>query len=482
MFFQEEKNMNERNEFGERNFFYSANSEAYQDAFLTWIFYNFTKDEPKTEIEKFSKYFLEYLSKIGNNGEKIETVEVDTQVKNSDIILNIKTNKNEYLVIIEDKTGSSIHSSNKSDGEIYKTQLEKYYDKFLGMDEYVKYFTEKRVFLYYYKNEFVNEYEKNTIIDANSRCKVLLKKQYEKDNDASVKICEGKIEKCNKRIKKINAYKRQSTIAKYQNELEEKKSEIKKINQELESLDDERKSIDSIVNKCFREWEILDIDKIDELFKDFEKHNGKITNQIISEYSQSIDFWKKQIDRIDSRVFYSEKDPDFLWKPQSKIWNPIFASFMESIKGDSLEDRFSISTYNGKYWQFAYISNNYRTCILMDVHHICNDSVTITINLRNDKYKDQGLPLKNKKEREQDRKRIVDKFSELGKNNCAWEVNNFNKSGDSSNDINLLARYTVKTQKTSLKFLIETWKKVEEDLRDLEYTDFKNETIKVFER
>ena len=449
---KEKKSMSERNEFGERNFFYSANSEAYQDAFLTWIFYNFTKDETKTEIEKFSKYFLEYLSKIGSNGEKIETVEVDTQVKNSDIILNIKTNKNEYLVIIEDKTGSSIHSSNKSDGEIYKTQLEKYYDKFMQEKKYKKYFLEKRVFLYYYKNDYVNEYEESIIIEANSRCKLLLKKQYEI-------------------------------------EIEEKKKEISN----LEANENERKSIDSVVNKYFREWEILDIKDINQLFLNFEKTiiKDKIHDQILKEYYQSIGFWNDQINRVNSMVLYSDKDPDFLWNPQSKIWNPIFVRLMNSIKEDSSEDRFAISTFNGKYWQFVFVSKNSRTCIVLDAKNISNNTVIISINLRNEKYKNnEGLPWENDKQREKDRKSIVDKFKELEnkksdkseKINGVWKANKRSKSENSKSDINLLAKYTVKTSKTSLRFLIDTWKKVEEDLRDLEYTDFNNETIKVFER
>ena len=36
-----EENFGEKNQNIRNNFFYSANSEHYQDAFLRWIFYNF---------------------------------------------------------------------------------------------------------------------------------------------------------------------------------------------------------------------------------------------------------------------------------------------------------------------------------------------------------------------------------------------------------------------------------------------------------
>ena len=50
--------------FGKNNFFYSANSEHYQDAFLLYIFLNYPKDSNcNSEIERFSKFFMKKLLK-----------------------------------------------------------------------------------------------------------------------------------------------------------------------------------------------------------------------------------------------------------------------------------------------------------------------------------------------------------------------------------------------------------------------------------
>ena len=129
------------------NFFYSANSEAYQDAFLSWIVLNYNSDE-KEDVKEFSKFFIEKLLNDFTEDTTIKidgSVKLERQVHRSDINVIVNTNQGKHLIIIEDKVGSAIHSSNKKnkdgdDEDKYDTQLLKYFDLFLNDEKYTNYF------------------------------------------------------------------------------------------------------------------------------------------------------------------------------------------------------------------------------------------------------------------------------------------------------------------------------------------------------
>jgi len=488
------------NNFNNMNFFYSANSEAYQDAFLTWIFYNFyndnSLDQSDIEVKNFSKFMLKNLVPLKNDDEIITEVEPDTQVKNSDIILKITTTNNEYLVIIEDKTGSSIHPSKKTnkkkDNDYYPTQLEKYYDKFLNDKAlkrlYEKYFEEGRVFLYYYKNEFVTEYEERVIDGANDACEKLLRKHYNDIIDSQIKDLRKKEEKINKRIDYLKDYpkKTKPAIEKQQNELTEKIKELnnnKSIIDELESTRD--KIIDNKIEENYNKWTILGINKIYDLFRSF-INEGDFKNLILKDYYQSIKFWHNQYEINEEKVLYEDNDPEFLWNEQSQIWNSIFEKVMKKVIKESPEKRYVVNKYNGNYWQGSLISDNNVTCLLISPRKIVKDNNTvkidITLNLRNEKYNDE-VPWKNKKERENHRVAIVEKLNKsLGE---GWVINQKPKKDedDDRNDTNLLATYSVSVEssKATVDFLSDkAFNTTIKDLKCIEEYTVNNQKQKIF--
>lgn len=471
------------NNFNSINFFYSANSEAYQDAFLTWIFYNFYNDnsleQSDIEVKNFSKFMLKELVKLKNDDEIITEVEPDTQVKNSDIILNITTNKNIYLVIIEDKTGSSIHPSNKENGESYQTQLEKYYDIFMEMDKYTNLFKEGRVFLYYYKNEYVNSYEKRVLAGANSR---LLKNVYER----KIKKCEKNIEDAKKDIEEANQDKGKDHHIKIKNReetIKENESQKNKLESEYNDLESRGKT------KSLCEWEIFGIDDIYDLFDFFLKDNkiADFENIILRDYYQSIKFWHEKYQEIENNgkmLLYGDK-PDFLWEEQSQIWNSIFEKVMKKVIKESSEKRYVVNKYNGNYWQGSLISDNNVTCLLISPRKIVKDNNTvkidITLNLRNEKYNDE-VPWRNKKERENHRVAIVEKLNKsLGE---GWVINQKPKKDedDDRNDTNLLATYSVSVEssKATVDFLSDAFNTTIKDLKCIEEYTVNNQKQKIF--
>lgn len=472
------------NIFNNMNFFYSANSEAYQDAFLTWIFYNFKNNnslKSDIEVKNFSKFMLKKLVKFKNNDEIITEVDPDTQVKNSDIILNITTNKNKYLVIIEDKTGSSIHPSNKENGESYQTQLEKYYDIFMEMDKYTNLFKEGRVFLYYYKNEYVNNYEKRVVSGANSR---LLKNVYVR----KIKNCEKAIEKAKKEIVKYNQDKgtnHHTAIKNRENTIKENELKKNKLESEYNDLESRGKT------KSLCEWKIFGIDDIYDLFEDFKKKNEieEFDNIILRDYYHSIKFWHNQYEKIEEKVLYEDDDPEvceFLWNEQSQIWNSIFEKVMKKVIKESPEKRYVVNKYNGNYWQGSLISDNNVTCLLISPRKIVKDNNTvkidITLNLRNEKYNDE-VPWKNKKERENHRVAIVEKLNKsLGE---GWVINQKPKKDedDDRNDTNLLATYSVSVEssKATVDFLSDkAFNTTIKDLKCIEEYTVNNQKQKIF--
>lgn len=232
-----------------QNFFFSANSEHYQDAFLKWIFFNFNADKKGKllEIEKFSRYFVEKLLNYNGYGIKSDSIleiEVENQVYKSDINLIIKTKEDgEHLILIEDKTNSSIHSSNNRENKKkkYETQLEKYYDSFISADKYQEMFYEGKLHLFYYKNDYLGENEEKEIGKTNLACKEIFEKH---------------IDEYNKEIQK------------------------NKINTVSIHKDD----------YSIYTWNILDIGTIQKIFNDYTK---SFKNTILKQYIECLEF-KKQ--------------------------------------------------------------------------------------------------------------------------------------------------------------------------------------------
>jgi len=225
------------------NFFFSANSEHYQDAFLKWIFFNFKSDEEGEtgEIVHFSRYFVKTLLNYNGAGIKsnpIQEIVVENQVDRSDVDFIIKTkNDKEHLILIEDKTKSSVHASNnrKKENTIYETQLEKYYESFLSNKKYENIFNEGKVHLFYYKNDYLGENEKGNIEDANKACERIFKEH---------------IEKYGTQIKE-SVYK----------------------------------------------WNVLDIKAIQDIFTGYEATiKGTIKNPILKQYKECLDYKKKWLD------------------------------------------------------------------------------------------------------------------------------------------------------------------------------------------
>lgn len=146
----------------EKNFFWSANSEAYQDAFLVWVFKNFGT---QGELGDFSKYFTEKLINLNPDNEHLNVLSVgtiDKQVKDSDISFTVQTQDGAHLVIIEDKTGSALHSSKK-----YRSQLDKYFEEFEKIEKYKDMIHSGKCHLIVYKNQIIGAEEKASIEKSN---------------------------------------------------------------------------------------------------------------------------------------------------------------------------------------------------------------------------------------------------------------------------------------------------------------------------
>lgn len=248
-----------------QNFFFSANSEHYQDAFLKWIFFNFNADKKDEllEIEKFSRYFVEKLLNYNGYGIKSDSIleiEVENQVYKSDVNLIIKTKEDgEHLILIEDKTNSSIHSSNNRENKKkkYKNQLEKYYDSFISENKYEKMFYEGKVHLFYYKNDYLGENEEKEIGKTNLACKEIFEKH---------------IDEYNKKIQKSKT------------NLAKKISELPVLINTV-SIHKDDSSIYT--------WNILDINTIKNIFKCYTNY---FEDTILQQYIECLEFKKKWLD------------------------------------------------------------------------------------------------------------------------------------------------------------------------------------------
>ena len=145
---------------GMKNLFDYATKELSQDAFLRWLFENYN-----CENESVKKAFRRLFNSFtGNKFKDKEITELKTvaQWKNIDISIWFKSDGKEYLIVIEDKTGSGIHDD----------QLEKYNNKIKEHNDYWKsrgkiYRTERyledeeNIFKVFYKTNIIDNWERN---------------------------------------------------------------------------------------------------------------------------------------------------------------------------------------------------------------------------------------------------------------------------------------------------------------------------------
>lgn len=129
------------------NFFEIASDELTQDSFICWLLSN---SEDK-EIGNISKSFLDFLCGDHFDYSKVKITKITRQFKHIDIIVDYLVDGEPRLLIIEDKTNSSMHDD----------QLNNYYKEVSSWD---KGKAKKRIVHYaYYKTGVVDEWEKKQL-------------------------------------------------------------------------------------------------------------------------------------------------------------------------------------------------------------------------------------------------------------------------------------------------------------------------------
>ena len=145
---------------GMKNLFDYATKELSQDAFLRWLFENYN-----CENESVKKAFRILFNSFTSNkfkDKEITDLKTVAQWKNIDISIWFKSDGEENLIVIEDKTGSGIHDD----------QLEKYNKKIKEHNDYWKsrgkiYRTERylenseNIFKVFYKTNIIDQWERS---------------------------------------------------------------------------------------------------------------------------------------------------------------------------------------------------------------------------------------------------------------------------------------------------------------------------------
>lgn len=143
-----------------KNLFDYATKELSQDAFLRWLFENHNCENESVK-KACRKLFDSFTENKFQNKTIIELTTV-AQWKKIDVSVWFKVDGEEYLIVIEDKTGSGIHDD----------QLTKYYEEIQNHNEYWKkrgedYRTErylkneKNIFKVFYKTNIIDQWERD---------------------------------------------------------------------------------------------------------------------------------------------------------------------------------------------------------------------------------------------------------------------------------------------------------------------------------
>ncbi|MBQ9541172.1 hypothetical protein, partial [Ruminococcus sp.] len=351
-------------------------------------------------------------------------------------------NEKDHLVIIEDKTGTSIHPSKKKKArkkykegpdELYDTQLEKYYDEFLhGNEDYKKYFHEGRVHLFFYKNDYVDKYEIQRIKVANKGCHDILKNYYNVEIKDKIKQLEAEI-KNPKKGNRINDKKRK--ISEYDN-----------MNKEFASYDE--KFVDTITK-----WNILDINWIYDTFSEFFKQSIP-ENLILRDYFASIEFWNNQFNSIRSseiRNCGNKELNELVWGQKSKMWHRLFSEIINDDKDNSIQARYRVQVYNGNYWEMLLSSKDKKTVMLVESKSIASNSIKVIIRLASEKFK-EDIPESwkdNTQKRKADRQNLKNKYEKINVNGIKPEISN-NESKSSTKEANQICSYTFSLEKNEI--------------------------------
>ncbi|MFI3242499.1 MAG: hypothetical protein R3Y43_08040 [Alphaproteobacteria bacterium] len=137
----------------EPNIFEYATSELSQDAFLCWLL-AWGKDEYKSnKLHKIAKEFLKELT--GQDGFNI--VDIVRQHKKIDVLVILKKDKENYALIIEDKTNTSEHSK----------QIQRYVkvlkDEGYKLNDNIIKFTKENIFVAFVKTGYTSEQERRSL-------------------------------------------------------------------------------------------------------------------------------------------------------------------------------------------------------------------------------------------------------------------------------------------------------------------------------
>lgn len=330
----------------QKNFFFSANSEAYQDAFLAWIFFNFNTEG---ELGKFSRYMIEDMlnsSGATTNKQKIEFIKLSRPLKrqkhDSDLSLLIETNDGVHLMLIEDKAHSNLHRSKKKTKqgepqEYYNTQLDKYFDLFSTNKKYSKFIKSLKCHFIFYKNEMIADDEMDIIQSSN---------EYIKNHEI--------------------------------------------MRQVMLDLEDD--------NIVFPSWVKYDIERICNLFADFLKKENKehFDNYILDSYYKNIKMWCDIYLIIktsnDFDIEYDSPDFDIFWNEQSWLWKTVFYKLKKTVwpEENNTENNNIIiqKTQSGHYWELGKHSEKVVMLITARTLSKKSKNIALSINVRNSKYGD----------------------------------------------------------------------------------------------
>lgn len=140
------------------NIFEFATGELSQDAFICWSL-AWGKQRENTQMRKFGLTLLNTMLETHQynvqNLERITIIDVKNQVNAIDVLVTFKIDEQEFELIIEDKTNTTMHSS----------QIERYFD------QRIKQSPEKIILGLYYKTGFIFD-------DEETKLENLRKKNY----------------------------------------------------------------------------------------------------------------------------------------------------------------------------------------------------------------------------------------------------------------------------------------------------------------
>ena len=143
-----------------KNIFDFATKELSQDAFLSWFIASYNE----LEVSEYSYKFINFLTGYQFNVGDIKKVTIKQQCDDIDIAVDFWTNDDlHYVLIIEDKTTSSAHTS----------QLEKYAKTMDGWNNNEEGYINRRRKVFYKVNHLTNQDKKELEIGNRNMMKMI---------------------------------------------------------------------------------------------------------------------------------------------------------------------------------------------------------------------------------------------------------------------------------------------------------------------